>query len=177
MIQHPPDDHLSRFVQGDLDEAGAVAVALHLDDCPRCATRAAALDPMSVAFASCDDPLVPDDLVASVLDATADIPLGVAAPPPERPRARAPLWELAAAGSLLSAAAMLFLVLGEPTSLAADAALAASAGITAANLVATELSTTWLLMPLAALAFLLCIAVASGFGRRPLPFAQRDTNR
>ncbi|HJN73438.1 MAG TPA: zf-HC2 domain-containing protein [Myxococcota bacterium] len=180
MIQHPSDAHLGSFVRGDLGEADAVAVALHLDDCPRCATRAAGFDPLASAFASCDDPLVPDDLVAAVLAAAADIPIGVApsgvapsgvAPEPER--ARIPLGELLAAAGLLSAAAMLFLMLGEPTALAADAALAASAGITAANLVATELSTsTWVVMPMAALAFLLCLAVASGFGRRPLPFAR-----
>ena len=175
MIQHPSDVHLSRFVQGDLDEPDAVAVALHLDDCPRCATRAAGFDPLASAFASCDDPLVPDDLISDVLEATADIEIGVVAPPPERSPVRVPVGELLAGAGLLSAAAMVFLVLGEPTALAADAALAASAGITAANLVATELSaSTWLLMPMAALAFLLCVAVASGFGRRPLPFARVD---
>ena len=173
MIQHPSDSHLGRFVQGDLGEADAVAVALHLDDCPRCATRAAGFDPMASAFASCDDPLVPDGLISDVLEATADIPLGVAVQTPEAPPVRVPVGELLAAAGLLSAAGMLFLVLGEPTALAADAALAASAGITAANLVSCELATSmWVLMPMAALAFLLCVGVASGFGRRPMPFAQ-----
>ena len=166
MIEHPAEILLERFVRGDLDESSAVSVALHLDDCPRCSTRATALDPLASAFAACDDPLVPDDLIAHVLDEASDIQVRPLEPPAPRMTFRLP--ELVASGALLSAAALLFIGLGDPAGLATDAALAASAGITAANLVATDLSAGWMLMPLAALAFLVCVLVASGFGSRQL---------
>ncbi|MCP4805647.1 MAG: hypothetical protein GY913_27485 [Proteobacteria bacterium] len=166
MIEHVAEVLLARFVRGDLDESTAVSVALHLDDCPRCSTRATALDPLASAFAACDDPFLPEDLVQQVLDEAAGIAVKPLEPPMPRMVFRLP--ELVAAGGLLSAAALLFVGLGDPAGLATDAALAASAGITAANLVATDISAGWMLMPLAAIAFLMCVLVASGFGRRQL---------
>lgn len=67
MSLHIPDDVLCRFVAGDLDETSAVEVARHLDTCVSCATRAAALEPLGPAFASVDDPVLPEGFAASVL--------------------------------------------------------------------------------------------------------------
>ena len=60
---HPSAHELGRFVEGDLTDDVAVSVALHLDDCPACATHVASLDPLSTAFASVDDPPVPGVLL------------------------------------------------------------------------------------------------------------------
>jgi anti-sigma factor RsiW len=68
--QHVPEELLSAFVEGDLDDQLVIHIATHLDECPRCATRAAHLEPLAAAFAAVDDPMVPEDLVAAVLAAT-----------------------------------------------------------------------------------------------------------
>ena len=61
MTPHLPDELLIRFVEGDLDERDAVEAALHIDDCPHCAARAARLEPLAVAFASITEPPLPMD--------------------------------------------------------------------------------------------------------------------
>lgn len=66
MSQHVPEDLLGAFVLGDVDDDLAVHIAEHLDACPACATRAAGLEPLALAFAAVDDP-VPPDLVDAVL--------------------------------------------------------------------------------------------------------------
>lgn len=66
--EHPPEALLQRFVDGDLGEQHAVSVALHIDDCPECAARAVALDPMSPAFAAATEPAIPADLTDGILD-------------------------------------------------------------------------------------------------------------
>lgn len=66
---HLDDETLAAFVDGTLGEHSAVHAALHLDACPLCTQRALQLDPLQRAFASCADPAVPDQLVASVLAA------------------------------------------------------------------------------------------------------------
>lgn len=66
MSQHVSDELLHEFVLGDLDEALAVRIALHLDACPACAARAARSEPLATAFAAVDDPLTPD-LTSAVL--------------------------------------------------------------------------------------------------------------
>jgi anti-sigma factor RsiW len=75
MMERPPVDHiddalLARFSSGELSEPEAAALALHLDDCPRCAARALMDDPLQAAFASLDDPATPPDLVPAVLAAS-----------------------------------------------------------------------------------------------------------
>lgn len=69
---------LAAFVDGDLGEHLAVHVALHLDACPGCAARAVGADPLARAFASVDDPPLPDDLVAAAL---AEVDRPAPAPP------------------------------------------------------------------------------------------------
>lgn len=118
MSTHTPNELLHRFVQGEVDEDVAVAVAMHLDLCPRCATRAAAMEPLAQAFAAIDDPVTPPDLMDSVLRATSKPAL----PRPEP--AQTGLW--ASAGLLLGALCLL-LILGDPADLLAELASALGA--------------------------------------------------
>ncbi|MEM6929649.1 MAG: zf-HC2 domain-containing protein [Myxococcota bacterium] len=99
MTQHISDAVLDRFVAGDLDEAEAVSVARHLDECVSCTNRSVAREPLSAAFAAVEDPEVPEDFAASVLA--------------ELDRPQLPLMELGVGlGLLLSAAGLIFLVDG-----------------------------------------------------------------
>jgi anti-sigma factor RsiW len=66
MSNHIPPLLLAKFVAGDLEEPAAVALAKHLDACPQCATAAAAADPLTGAFASTRDPVVPKELVDQI---------------------------------------------------------------------------------------------------------------
>lgn len=124
---HPPHSLLAAFAAGEVSDDDAVAVALHLDECPACAAVATGLDPLAAAFASVDDPVVPDTLEADVLAA--------AARPQEAAGPRS--VELLVAAGLLSAAASVLVVLGAPGQLlvggvALAGALAATAGSLAA---------------------------------------------
>lgn len=101
MSAHVPDELLYDFVDGDVGEQLAIHIASHLDACASCAARAHNADPLAIAFASMDDPEVPDDLVAAVLAAA------------ERP-GRAPWTEVAVGSSMLAAAAILTLWLEDP---------------------------------------------------------------
>ena len=182
MIDHPSEALLRRFATGELDEALAVELALHLDDCPRCSTQAHALDELGAAFASVDDPELPPDLLATILDETLDLPVESVRPeltPSEDGwlsnlgSFRLPTRELLASLGLLSAAGLVLLLLGDPADLATEAALTASAVVTAGDIVLGELaSASWLLMPFAAVGFLASVLLATGFGQRPLPFSQ-----
>ncbi len=124
---HPPHALLEAFARGDVSAEDVAAVGLHLDECPSCAAASTGLDPLSSAFASTDDPPVPDDLEAQVLAAAArpESPVG--------PRS----IELLVAAALMSVAASLLVVLGAPGQLLVGAvafagALAATAGSLAA---------------------------------------------
>jgi Anti-sigma factor len=144
---HPPHALLAAFAAGELDDAEAVSVALHLDECPACAAAATGLDPLSAAFASVDDPPVPDDLEAAVL-AAASRPAG--APGPRS-------LQLLVAAGLLSAAASLLVVLGAPGQLlVGSVALAGALAATAASLAATVGP------PVATATFLAGVGVAAG---------------
>lgn len=112
MIRHPgppTDAHLDEevllaFVHGQLGEHLAVHAAEHLDACPACANRALLLDPLQRAFASCDDPQSPEDLIAAILEAAR----------PE-PHASASSWaDLVLGFGSLAIAAVLVLVGGDP---------------------------------------------------------------
>lgn len=135
---HPPADLLTAFATGSLDGsdgAEAVRVALHLDDCPACAARAASLEPLAHVFASVDAPAVPADLAAAVL---------MAADAPEAPR-RSPRFrhtaEVAVAGSLLCAAFALLVLLGAPGELIVGGlALVGALAATGASLAASMAS-------------------------------------
>jgi anti-sigma factor RsiW len=120
---HVHDDLLRRFVDGALDDEVAASVAIHLDACSRCATRAATLEPLALAFAAVDDPIVPADLPHNILAAIHAPPV-----PLVEPTLGA---ELALALALAAAAALLVVVTGDGPALMVDAA-AAMGGASAA---------------------------------------------
>jgi anti-sigma factor RsiW len=118
---HLSDDLLQRFAEGLLDERQATAAAVHIDECPRCAARALALEPLGPVFAACPDTQLPKGFEQAVLDA-----LARPAPPFERDplplhRARpalAPSPGLLGIGAgLIAIAAALMLIGGEPTAM------------------------------------------------------------
>ena len=119
---HVPDALLERFALGYVDEPVAVAVALHIDGCSRCATRAASLDPLALAFAATDDPPIPEGIPAAVLEAAA-----LAAP--RRPTGPEPV----VAGLLLAGALAALLATGSPASLLVRIATGARALAVAAS--------------------------------------------
>lgn len=100
---HVPDDLLSAFVEGDVNEQVAVHIAEHLDACPACATRAVTLEPLAAVFAAVEDPVPPPDLHAAILTEV------------DRPE-RGPSIEVGVGAALLAAAALLTLVGGRPAS-------------------------------------------------------------
>jgi anti-sigma factor RsiW len=107
MTEHVPNDLLNAFVDGTVDEHLAVEIAVHLDGCAHCATRASVLEPLSAAFASCDDPEVPEDLAMAVLAELSH----------EGPRA---LTEVAVGVGLLLMAAGLAIATQHPVTLLSD---------------------------------------------------------
>lgn len=156
MSRHVTDELLQRFVSGRLDEEVAVAVAMHIDECPWCCTRAASNEPLHAAFASIEDPACPVDLADDILAALSEPAL---APPPER----LPLAELGAAGLLLAAAASLLIALGDPAGLAAELAVGSSAMLNALVMLAEHAETfsPWLSVFAAILGFAGAAALAS----------------
>jgi len=116
---HPDDASLQAFLSGDLDDPAAVDLALHLDDCPRCAARAASVDSLSSAFAASTPP-PPPGLAAATL---------AAARAPARPGP-----ELGIGLTLLCLAAGLLLLAGPPP------ALPAWGGLPVAGLVSAPLA-------------------------------------
>ena len=114
--QHVPDTLMQQFVAGEVDDNVAVAVALHLDACPACATRAAALEPLASVFAASEDPRVPVGLVESI---------AVAVRTAERPGP-----EPALAAALMGLALCLLLLGGAPTEMLASSATMVSASFT-----------------------------------------------
>ena len=175
MSQHPPESLIKRFAEGELSESLAVDLAMHLDDCPACATQAATLEPMASVFASSDDPDLPDDLMGEIMEAVSELQVQPALPP-TLPRAM-PLGaraELLAGASLISIAATLFFLLGDPGHFAADMAVNAHAAATAASIGASSLeaiSSAWPAM-LAALAFVGCLVLGSAL--QPQSYARRS---
>lgn len=153
MNGHVPEDILQAFVDGEVDEQVAIHVAMHLDDCPRCATRAAHLEPLATAFAATDDPTVPDDLLETVLAAALT------------PQPRFPLLEVGLGGALLAAAAALLLVGTGPTALVFGAADWVSTLPRLSNL-AAQISMSALGLSLAFGLFVAGSGVALGLARR-----------
>jgi len=109
MSAHVPQDLLQAFVAGEVDEQVAVHVALHLDSCPQCASRAAHAEPLFQAFASVDDPPIPSLLIEDVMGAV------------ERDRRRRlPALEVGVGIALLLAAVVLVTLGSDPVGLIAD---------------------------------------------------------
>lgn len=77
MSDHIAPDMLAAFVAGELGDHAAALVARHLDECPSCTARVMAADSLTSAL-RVPEPVVPDDLVARVLAATAPRPAGLA---------------------------------------------------------------------------------------------------
>lgn len=128
MTHHIGDDLMRRFIQGSLDEQVSVAVARHIDDCPRCAARAAVDEPLAMAFAAVEDPRTPPGLADDILTALDEQRLPAAA-----------TVEMAAAAVLLTAAALVLALGGDPAGLAAEAATAMSALATGASVLIAQL--------------------------------------
>jgi hypothetical protein len=114
--EHVDDELLEAFALGALGERTAVLVAEHLDACPGCANRARLADPLSTAFASFDDPVVPPDLVTAILAA-------------ETARPPVPWAELAVAAGLVLAAAGVAWRLAGPSTWWAEAWWAEAIGV------------------------------------------------
>lgn len=117
--EHPTDEILDRFARGELVGSVVVDVALHLDDCPACAAHAIDADPLAFAFASADDPRVPEGLVRSILEVD------------RRPRQAPP--EPAIAAGLLAGAALVMVVAGNPAGFLVRGAAALRAMLTATD--------------------------------------------
>ncbi len=138
-----------------------MACALHLDECPVCSNRQAALEPLALAFASCMDPEVPEDLVPAILREL------------RRPPSlldEAPVLEMVGAAGLLAAAAAILVAYGEPLALATDLALQGAALARSGwGLARTVMSASNVWMPLLALAaFASSLWLATRWGRRRL---------
>ena len=122
--RHVDDERLVAFVNGTLADDAAALVALHLDDCPACAARAATEEPLAVAFASVDDPVVPRGIAAEAVRLAATAPPrrvrwleGLLAAPREVAAQRSAFpAELVVGSMLIAAATALAWLGGEPTS-------------------------------------------------------------
>lgn len=108
MSHHVPEELLGAFVLGDIDDELAVHIAEHLDACPACATRAAGLEPLALAFAAVDDPVAPD-LVDAVLAEVGSARPAEAGAAPHRVAPEVPVG-----ASLLAAAVLLTAAFGGP---------------------------------------------------------------
>jgi len=152
---HVPEALLRRFVAGELPEEDAITVALHVDDCPACAGRALAAEPMAMAFSAAlsqdTDLVLPPKLLPEIRSRLAREAAG---PPASVP---------ALVAGLSAAALLLFLLLGAPGELLAGlSALAAASG---AVLRAVELPVS-LVTPVWLAAAMLTFAAAAVTARR-----------
>jgi hypothetical protein len=143
MNEHIPEALLESFVEGVLGDDAAVDVALHLDACPSCAARAAGLEPLALAFAVTPDPVVPSGLVAAALAAASE-------PAPVAVRV-APNAEIAIGGGMLTAAATMLALLGDPLALASQVGLWAGATNALGRALLLGLPTPALALPLTVL--------------------------
>lgn len=122
---HPPDSLLAVLASGDvgsLPEAEIVRAALHIDECPACATKATSLDPMARAFAATSEVEVPPELAAGIVAALAEAPSSP----------RHPHRPVALAAALLGVALALMLSAGAPGELLVGLLTVAGAVIAAA---------------------------------------------
>lgn len=149
MTTHVHEDLLTRFVTGDLEDAVGVAVAEHLDACPRCAARAAVLEPLTHAFAAVEDPRLPVGLADAIIaaDRAPALPPAPAAMPTPSTAA-----VLLPAGVLVALAGLLLVAGGSPAAAAAEAAVTVRAILVALGTVELALTTTTLGMAFTAMA-------------------------
>jgi len=103
MSKHVPDPLIRQFSRGDVNTDNAVLIAIHLDECHRCAAKAAAFEPLHLAFEALGDPAVPEDLVDDVLLAAK-----------AARRRRLPALELAIGVSLLGVAGAMVALGSDP---------------------------------------------------------------
>ncbi len=151
---HVPQALLQRFVDGRLPDAVAIDVALHIDDCPACAARATAAEPLAQALASIDDPEPPLDLLASIEHQA------------RRPATVIDGREPAIAGALLVASALVFGLAGAPTQVASVLSTLTDALATVLRTVEAPLI---LVAPVWAAAAMLTFAAAAMTARRLEP--------
>lgn len=112
--EHIPEALLARFVAGQVDEAEAVRVATHVDDCAACCGRAARSEFLSRVLEAAPVPMAPVDLVQAVLREA------------ERPEP-APVAEVAIGVGLLLLAVVLMGAGEDPVRLVVDATRAVHA--------------------------------------------------
>jgi anti-sigma factor RsiW len=150
---HPPDELLRRFLQGELEEGPAVAVALHLDDCPACQARRDGLDPLADALAALPPPEPPAELIAEVVERA------LAREPTRRVGALVP----ALGSGMAVAAALVFALGGGPGALFADLGALGSAALALLDVVELPVA---LLTPVWAAVAILAFAAAAMTARR-----------
>jgi anti-sigma factor RsiW len=120
MSDHVAPELLASFVAGELGDHAAALVARHLDDCPTCTARVMAADSLTAAL-RIPDPVVPDDLVARVMEAAAP-------PPPSLAR-----HELLAGAGLIAAGMVAWLLGSDLSDLGARLDVLGSALATASG--------------------------------------------
>ncbi len=151
--RHATDAEIAAFTSGDLPEAEAVSLALHIDECPACEARCVAEEPLADVFAAIDDPDIPADLIAQIQENLGD-------PPSYGP-------EPAIAAGLLGGAGVLLLLAGAPTDLLAGGATVLSACVTAGTVLLSRMTTPSLMTTALAGGLLLaCVFAAQRIERR-----------
>jgi anti-sigma factor RsiW len=138
---HVPEPDLARFVEGDLDEPSAAQIAVHIDSCSKCATRAAALDPLNAWMATLASREPPDDLAARVLARFHRA---------ERP----PHTELVVGAALITAGTILGLLLEGPWGLVGDVGSVVAGGLALVRSLSTSIGTFPLVLVASTLAAL-----------------------
>jgi hypothetical protein len=147
--EHAKADELARFLEGDLDEARLVEIAVHLDECPQCMGVLQQQDDLHLVVAASPDPELPAGLVDAVwsaVQADAQVERPAGPPPAPEPRASAPS-ALAVAAVLGASAAGLLVSAGAP----AEAAETMSAATLAVGALARALGLDGVAVPLSGL--------------------------
>lgn len=157
MTDHLSTDQLTRFTLGELGDNEAVLCALHLDDCPLCAARCAAEEPLAQLFTHTPDPVTPPDLVACVLAAATQAPVEPHTPTVNR--------EVLVGAGLLVAVALLSLTFGEPVGWFTRAAVFAEATSVAARAITVALPSSLLILSVPLFASAAAIATMTGPAR------------
>ena len=104
--RHPTPRELSAFIDGELDDVRAFAIAQHLDSCVTCLQLCHASDSLHQRLVSTElDVVPPDGLAQEILQA--------AAVGSEQAGGRGPVIAMA----LLAASGLLFMMLGAPSDL------------------------------------------------------------
>lgn len=156
---HPPDELLRAFVDEALDEAAAVQLAVHLDDCPQCQRRLQAVDSLGAMLATGAEPQPPPELVHQALRVARQ---------GQGPGRVNPLVPALGSGMAV-AAAVVFVLAGRPGALFSDLGALASAGLAIADAVELPLA---MVTPVWAALAVLAFAAAAMTARR----LERESN-